>query len=274
MSTIPRQKLLALLAQFNISPAAFDALRADAYEKHLAARSLTELEQFYHTLFDPALTYRQMRALAPPWGIKKYGGHRPSIETLREIRQRLRLEQHLHHLAATSGLLDSLKNAAPGQPDEQRAELLSAAVAMLSQELLLAKLEGKPIMENLRVVDQLLRVESLRVRQSRRTPPIEPVPAQPAKTPKDQPPKRKPEKPVARSQAQPVQPTPPAKPEASHTKENRGKHQAGSTGPNRNSNESHKILNISIIERNHTPPTPPANPALSPLVNLSHVKTG
>ena len=173
MTTISRQKLLALLAQFSISPAAFDALRADAYEKHLAARSLTELEQFYETLFDPALTYRQIRAASPPWSLKKYGGKRPSLETLREIRQRIRLEQTVHRLAATPDLVNTLKNAAPDLLGRQRTDLLNLLVALLGEELLSAKLEGQPIIENLRIVDRLLKAEALRLRYP--PPPPEPV---------------------------------------------------------------------------------------------------
>ena len=275
MTPIPRPKLLALLAQFHISPVAFDALRADAYEKHLAARSLTELEQFYETLFNPALTYRQMRAVSPPWSLKKYGGKRPSIETLREIKQRVSLEQHLHHLAATSGLLDSLKNAAPDDQDEQWAELLNAAVAMLSQELLFAKLEGKPILENLRVVDRLLRVESFRVRQCLRTPPQKPAAAGPTRAAKDKPLKKKPEKPTVRRHTRPPvatrrtpnpsAPQPPApatKPKAPHAKGNPGKDQGGTTSLNRPDHSAHKCHKINDIGRNNTLDNAPCTPDL------------
>ena len=267
MTSIPRPKLLALLAQFHISPVAFDALRADAYEKHLAARSLAELAQFYEILFNPALTYRQMRPICPPWGLKKYGGKHPSIETLREIKQRVSLEQHLHHLATTSGLLDSLKTAAPDDPDKQRVELLNAAVAMLSQELLFAKLEGKPILENLRVVDRLLRVESLRVRRHLHTPP--------AKAAKDKPLKKKSEKPTVRRHNRPPVATrrtrnpspsrplaPATKPQAPRTKRNHGKNQGSTTGPDRADHLAPKYHKLNAIGRNHVPENTPYKPGL------------
>ena len=63
---IPRQKLLAILSHHGIAPAAFDALRADAYEKRIAAHSLTDLELLYATVLNPALSYVQMQPLCPP----------------------------------------------------------------------------------------------------------------------------------------------------------------------------------------------------------------
>lgn len=177
MKTKPHPQLLALLAQFSIAPATFDALRADAYEKHLAARSLPELEKFYETLFDPALNYRQIQAASPPWSLKKYGGHRPSLETLREIRQRIRLDQTAHHLAALPNLLTSLKTAAPSFFGGQTSDFLDLLIALLGEELLSAKFDGKPISENLRLVDRLLKAEALR----RRYPPPPPPPAEPRK---------------------------------------------------------------------------------------------
>ena len=40
--TSERRKLVGILERFNISEAGFNGLRADCYEKHLAARSLAK----------------------------------------------------------------------------------------------------------------------------------------------------------------------------------------------------------------------------------------
>ena len=165
MSTIPRQKLLALLAQFNISPAAFDALRADAYEKRIAAHSLTDLELLYATVLNPALSYVQMQPLCPPWPNGRQAGRPPALQTLCDIKHRIMAEQTLNDLGRMEKLLKSLRHRSTVQSVELQTELFNAVVALLGEELLSAKLDGKPIAENLPAVDRLIKVAALRLRQ-------------------------------------------------------------------------------------------------------------
>src|ERR1700689_5307520 len=95
---VSRQKLLTLLKHHGIAPAAFDALRADAYEKRLATHSLTDLEHLYHTILNPSLSYLQMQPLCPPWPSGRQIGRPPSLQTLCDIKHRLMAEQTVNDL--------------------------------------------------------------------------------------------------------------------------------------------------------------------------------
>lgn len=164
-SQIPRQKLLSVLAQYGIAPAAFDALRADAYEKHIATHSLEDLERLYATILDPALGYAQMQPLCPRWPSGRLAGRLPGLQTLCDIKHRLMAEQTLNDLDRMEKLLKNLRHRTSAQSVELQTEMFNAVIAMLGEELLAAKLDGQPIMENLRVVDRLLKVSALRLRQ-------------------------------------------------------------------------------------------------------------
>ena len=162
---VSRQKLLTLLQHHGIAPAAFDALRADAYEKRLAAHSLTDLDHLYTTLLNPALSYLQMQPLCPPWPSGRQTGRPPSLQTLCDIKHRLMAEQTVNDLSRMEKLLTTLRHRSTVQSVALQTELFNAIIALLGEELLAAKLDGKPITENLRGVDRLIKVAALRLRQ-------------------------------------------------------------------------------------------------------------
>src|SRR5580693_7678218 len=110
MTTKPptsREDLLTLLERFGLCPAAFDALRSDTYEKHLAARSLDELERFYTTLLNPALSYAKMQPLCPRWIGGRQNGRPPSLQTLSDVKRRLLAEHTVNDLGQMEKLLTS-----------------------------------------------------------------------------------------------------------------------------------------------------------------------
>ena len=107
---VSRQKLLTLLQHHGIAPAAFDALRADAYEKRLAAHSLTDLDHLYTTLLNPALSYLQMQPLCPPWPSGRQIGRPPSLQTLCDLKHRLMAEQTVNDLGRMEKLLTTLRH--------------------------------------------------------------------------------------------------------------------------------------------------------------------
>ena len=162
---IPRQKLLAILKHHDIAPAAFDALRADAYEKHIATHSLEALEHLYALVLDPALSYTQMQPLCPPWPTGRHAGHPPSLQTLSDIKHRIMAKQTVNDLGRMEELLKTLRHRSTALSDKLQTEMFNVIVTMLGQELFVAKLDGKPIIENLRAVDRLIKVAALRVRQ-------------------------------------------------------------------------------------------------------------
>ena len=96
----PRGALVAILDQFNISTASFDRLRSDSYEKHIAARSLDELEGFYRTLMEPYGSYEEKQKLCPVWNKGgKSGDKLPDARTLSRIKHRIMAEHVAVELA-------------------------------------------------------------------------------------------------------------------------------------------------------------------------------
>jgi hypothetical protein len=75
------------------------------------------------------------------------------------VRERLRAK----------GLIQARKAGKRGRArdKDEAAVYFAEAVEILAEELLAAKVEGKPISENLKLMDRLLRVASLRVRERR-----------------------------------------------------------------------------------------------------------
>ena len=162
---ISREDLLTLLERFSLCPAAFDALRSDTFEKHVAARSLEELERFYTTLLNPALSYAKIQPLCPRWIGGRQNGRPPSLQTLSDIKRRILAEHTVNDLGQMEKLLTSLRHRSSTLSKEFQTEMFNAIVALLGEELLTAKLDGQPIMENLPVVDRLLKVAALRLRE-------------------------------------------------------------------------------------------------------------
>jgi hypothetical protein len=165
-----RVELVEVLERFGISVAGFDRLRSDSYEKQIAGRSLAELEQLYEVLVAPCSGYREMALLCPKWG----KDHKPPHwMTLQRIKERLMLEGSVAERLRAKGLIQARKGGkgkrAKDQDEDEAAVYFAEAVEILSEELLSAKAKGKPISENLKVVDRLLRVAALRVRERRET---------------------------------------------------------------------------------------------------------
>jgi hypothetical protein len=162
--TTERRKLVNILREFGVSVAGFNGLRADSYEKHLAGRSLADLRRFYEILVESCRGYREMAPECPTWG---EDNKPPHWTTLRNIKHRIALEQTVDDLEDKLKQLDAVQARISGLPAETQARLLSGMVTYLSQELLNAKFDGQPIMENLKVMDRLLKAGSLRVRERR-----------------------------------------------------------------------------------------------------------
>ena len=112
VNSSPREKLLIVLDQFNLSASSFHALRSDAFEKHLAQRSLADLEHLYAILLDAGMGYRQMQAKCPHWTEgHQFGGQPPSLQTLCTIKHRLMADhtamKHLNRLEKFADLLQT-----------------------------------------------------------------------------------------------------------------------------------------------------------------------
>jgi hypothetical protein len=100
-----RPALVAILEQFYISVPSFDGLRSDAYEKHIAAGSLIELEGFYRMLMEPYGSYKEKQKLCPVWNKGgKSGDKLPDARTLSRIKHRI-MAEHVAVELAVGGLV-------------------------------------------------------------------------------------------------------------------------------------------------------------------------
>jgi hypothetical protein len=161
-----RKELLALLYQFNISPSSFDNLRNDSYEKHLAGRSLAELESAYLTLLKPGEASAELQKKFPRWSKgHKYSEQLPSINTLMSIKHRIVAEETANGVGHLAEYLESLCQQMGQLPGDLPAQVFNAMLAVISEELFKAKFDGKPLSENLRVVDRLLKAAVIRYRE-------------------------------------------------------------------------------------------------------------
>jgi hypothetical protein len=165
--TLDRTELVAVLEECGVSVKGFDGLRSDSYEKHLAGRSLVELEAFYRRLVYPSIGYGKIRKQCLPWGSEsQYHGKLPTVKTLIDIKERILLEQAVRARMKAKKLMGALGSGrAESKAQELAMEYFKVAMEILAEELLVAKLEGKPVMENLKVVDRLVRVAGLRLRE-------------------------------------------------------------------------------------------------------------
>src|SRR3984885_9210091 len=173
-ASLDRAELVTVLEECGVLVSGFDGLRCDSYEKHLAGRSLVELAAFYHRLLNPSEGYAKVRKGCLPWGEGNvYAGKLPSVKTLTEIKERIQMEQSVRERLKVKGLLNARKGGHRGKAKGAKIdgrlekEYLREAVEMLAEELLSAKLAGKPGMENLKVMDRLLRVAALRLREGK-----------------------------------------------------------------------------------------------------------
>src|SRR5271169_6905613 len=120
-SSADRPALVAILEEFGVSVAGFDALRSDTYEKHIATRSLTELEGLYRTLLAPSGSYEEKQKLCPVW---KKGGQGedklPDITTLSRIKHRIRAGQMVEDVDEKMERLRAMVERLAGVPVSQK----------------------------------------------------------------------------------------------------------------------------------------------------------
>jgi len=161
-----REELIEVLERYGVSVAGFDGLRSDSYEKHIASRSVAELAMIYSGLFRTSGPVEEVQAKLPRWGPehKKYGGKLPGLSTLMLIKERIRTEQSVREWRKAKGLIAA---RAEGGSHNDAKEFYHEGMEILAEELLAAKVDGKPISENLKVVDRLLKAALLEVRERR-----------------------------------------------------------------------------------------------------------
>ena len=148
-----------------MSVSGFDALRSDTYEKHIAARSLTELEGLYRTLLAPSGSYEEKQKLCPVWRKGGQGEDKlPDITTLSRIKHRIRAGQMVDDVDEKMERLRVMVERLAGVSISKKTAILDAMLALMGAELWDAKLEGKPVTENLPVVDRVIKAVAAKAR--------------------------------------------------------------------------------------------------------------
>ena len=160
-----RRRLVDILEDYGVAVAGFDGLRSDAYEKHVASRSLAELETVYRALLRPSAAYEEIQKACPPWHKGEKSERPPGMTSLRLIKLRIMSDFSVREKVRSRGFM-AARDQEGGEPVEKYTR---AATEIIGEELLGAKMEGKPMLENLKGFDQLLKAGSLRVREQRET---------------------------------------------------------------------------------------------------------
>ncbi len=157
--------LAAVLERFHISRAAFEELRSDSYEKHIARRSVDELEAFYTALLNTGEHYGEIQKVCPRWDDdEKHAGKLPSIRTLTVIKRRIMAEHTVDSLGTNEQFLKVFQARVKGLPAERQAALYDTILELLGNELIGATLDGKPLLENLKGVDQVMKAKAMATR--------------------------------------------------------------------------------------------------------------
>ena len=112
-----------------------------------------------------------MREQCLPWSEKSnYKGNLPSVKTLTEIKERIMLDQAARVRVKAKKYAKARQEAEEDEADlPAEVDYLKEGIEIVGEELLVAKLEGKPVGENLRMLDRMLKMGSLRVKERRET---------------------------------------------------------------------------------------------------------
>jgi hypothetical protein len=164
-----RAKLLTVLERHNVSVESFDSLRSDSYEKHIASHSLADLDSVYSRLFRTVTDLEEQEELResfPRWGTgSKFNGHLPGKFTLFMIKQRIMAEQTVKDLDWFISQMETLSNRLTGLPTAKPAQVFDVVVALVTEELVRDKFDGKRLLDNLPAVDRLLKAAAIKSRE-------------------------------------------------------------------------------------------------------------
>lgn len=153
---IDRDRLASILERYGDSLDSFDALRPDSYEQALARYSLDSLESFYAILFTPAQTLAEAASKCPTWPLGcKRERQRPSTHILSQVGERMRTRAALGRVSQVGKFLAELRKEIKATPLGDNQMILDGFCGALGQKLMQDIRDGKPIEENLKLVEKL-----------------------------------------------------------------------------------------------------------------------
>lgn len=153
---IDRAQLAELLQSYGDDLESFDKLRADSYEQALAAYSLESLASFYAIIHEPGLTVAQAAAKCPTWPLgTKRERQRPSATAIQCVQERMRTRAVISRISPVGQFLKEFRKELKATPLGDNQMLLDGICGALGQKLMADLREGKPIEENLKLIDKL-----------------------------------------------------------------------------------------------------------------------
>lgn len=165
-STKPNAEILAVLEAHGLNWQTFTTLRSDSYEKQLAKSSPESLDKFYSLLFLPGIPLELKAAQCPDWPAgTKQDGSKPTTRILSEVATRWNSERCLDVVGEVGKMIAKFRSKISGLPNSQMDNVTDSLCAMLSQEILAAKLEGKDLSQQTKALNQLLKKQKLQQSQ-------------------------------------------------------------------------------------------------------------
>ena len=161
-----RKRLRQIVEFYGGSLRAFEELRPDSYEQAMAAQSLEQLDLLYSEIFAPGLSLRKVRQTCPPWPSgSAHAGQQPKEKVLKGIFERFqtdrRTEEVFGLLSKGNQISELFQRGIKTLPPEQRTKELDALMTKMSQQVMMAVLDGIPVSAQLPPVDRLLTREKL-----------------------------------------------------------------------------------------------------------------
>lgn len=158
----PNAEILTVLEGHKLDWQTFAGLRSDSYEQKLAQHSPEQLDQFYSVLFSPGLSLAEKAAQCPPWPPRtKQDGAQPTQRLLSEVASRWNAERALDVVSEVSNVVEKFRSKVACLPNAAMNNVTDGLCAMLSQELMAAKLEGMSLSQQTKALDRLLRKKKL-----------------------------------------------------------------------------------------------------------------
>lgn len=153
---IDREALAALLERFGDSISSFDKLRPDSYEHAIARQSLERLELFYSQIMEAGQTQEQARQNCPPWpNGAKYAGRLPSTNVISDVSERIRTASALRQVRPIGQFLKEFRREIKATPLGENQAVLDGLMGALGQKMMSDVRDGKPLEDNLKLIDRL-----------------------------------------------------------------------------------------------------------------------
>jgi hypothetical protein len=164
MNTPLNPEIKSVLEAHGLDWNTFKAMDPRSYEHQLARHLPAQLDAFYSVLFGPGLSQEERVAKCPPWPLNTpQAGKQPTFQTLYNTIRRWNAVRSLDTISEVGDVTKNFRARLKKMPTAQTDQVTDTLCAMLSQEVLTSKLEGRSLSAQTRALTQLLRKQKLRL---------------------------------------------------------------------------------------------------------------